>query len=65
MYILSEWKETIPLSEDQKLIKELRALIKEKDKKIEELSKKLKELSWVDEVLTNGLQKLWLKPKSR
>lgn len=49
MYILSEWKETIPLSEDQKLIKELRALIKEKDKKIEDLEKYLVECLSVNE----------------
>lgn len=49
VYILSEWKETIPLSEDQKLIKELRALIKEKDKKIEDLEKYLVECLSVNE----------------
>ena len=49
MYILSEWKETIPLSEDQKLIKELRALIKEKEKKIEDLEKYLAECLAVNE----------------
>jgi len=41
--ILSEWKETIPLSEDQKLIKELRALIKEKDKQIKILTEQLEQ----------------------
>lgn len=41
--ILSEWKETIPLSEDQKLIKELRALIKEKDNQIKILTEQLEQ----------------------
>lgn len=49
MYILSEWKETVPLSEDQKLIKELRALIKEKDKEIELLKKSLCDFLAVNE----------------
>lgn len=49
MYILSEWKETVPLSEDQKLIKELRALIKEKDKEIEDLKKFVGECLAVNE----------------
>jgi len=41
--ILSEWKETIPLSEDQKLIKELRVLIKEKDNEIKMLTERLEQ----------------------
>lgn len=56
MYILSEWKETIPLSEDQKLIKELRALIKEKNEEIEDLKKFVGECLAVNEYFKGFLE---------
>lgn len=40
----AEWKETIPPTDDQKLIKELRKIIREKTSLIDELMLKIKEL---------------------